>query len=216
MSTDELSRSPSIRPWVQISVGYPWEKNVGARRDLRWQFLRKVITTAAESVEKQAKAGRAKSSFRWDCRRLRATHGQEVLLSIQERIGRSDILAFDISERAPTLLFELGMAYGMQKTGTTSSEGGSGLPSMFVFMEEKRGVRIPSDLSSMLITCYKKSEKSTKGSTETFQLVDPSGFQAAMRSAIILKAIEKGIWHPSAGNLSLEEPTTNGRNKGKS
>jgi hypothetical protein len=65
----------------------------------------------------------------------------------------------------------------------------------------KETQRIPSDLSGYLITYYKE--------TQEYTLVDPQGFYAALRSAVIERAKRHGVflnWNKPAAAKTKPKP----------
>lgn len=179
----DLSKLP-----ITIYVGYPWPKRtVGIKaKDDVWDFIRGKVSTAADAVAKiQANRDAPKLPIRIN--RLRARHGGSVLEVLLRRIGESDIVIFDITGLNENVLVEIGMALALKGTDgrvfILQKCGPAGIPT--------KSASHPSDLSGYFFTRYQ--EKVSRGGP-AFQLVEPQGFLAALRSRLIDAARERGLW----------------------
>lgn len=155
---------------LNLHYAYAWEKILPVE-DPKYLFLRGIATGAASAVMKMRSPQGA--SIGVNSSRLRARHGALLLDQIRRRIREADVLLFDLEGRNANVMFELGLALADPLSG----------PGVFILLPE--GESPPSDLSGYLFSKYRV--------TEDYSLVDPSGFHAALRSALIDRARQKGV-----------------------
>ncbi len=165
--------SPPPKP-IRIRIGYEWDNQVGSRTDPHWKFLRSLVKTAVDAVQKQSSKCEGKYPLQIQFGRLRARHGSSVTGSILKRIQKSDILLFDLTNLNPNVLFEAGCA--LAHNGTDSGK-------VFILFDQDKATHIPSDLQGYFFTFYKGT-----------QLVDAPGFQPALINRIKRAAIAKEMW----------------------
>ncbi len=168
---------------ISVRIGYAWPKAVKKavknksaavktlpRPDV-WPFLRDQIGKVLDSAQKTAlKKSTAPWPFSYRLGRMRARHGAGVLPRFIELCESSDIVAFDISQYNPNVMFELGLAIASK--GVSSGR-------VFVFMETlssdaipKSLGEVPSDLAGYFITFYTYGKNG-------YKFCDPRGFSAA-------------------------------------
>jgi len=163
---------------ISIRIGYEWAES-NPRNDERWKFLKNVTGNILKSLEQQKNARKKNFKFCYQLGRMRAKHGCELISRFVELCNETDILIFDISMANPNVMFEMGVAVAIK--GVKSGR-------VFIMCEGDHGkVKIPSDISGYFITYYKK----TAGN---FKLADYSGFQAALKTALLDVAFEKQMW----------------------
>lgn len=198
---------------ITVCVGYPWPKRAGGRRvnDTVWDFVRGKVSTAADAVAK-IQANRAAPKLPIRISRLRARHGGSVLDVLLRRISESDIVIFDITGLNENVLVEIGMALALKGTDgrvfILQKSGPTGIPT--------KSAAHPSDLSGYFFTRY---EEKVSRSGPAFQLVEPQGFLAALRSRLIDAARERGLWRDPQrtvieemeGSSAPEKPTPSAR-----
>lgn len=193
------TQEPRPFEWIQVYVAYPWDKGATVRKDERWCFLRDTIRGVLREVEKLASTKGTGKKFSYRCNRLRATHGGELLPCIIRRIVESDILVFDITHQNPNVMLELGccLSFAQKREGR-----------LFIFAEcnnDKSCLdNIPSDLRGMMLTFYRQANAKT-ASSQKYELVDSNGFRAALRTALIKCAIDKGLWQLKGGDIDPED-----------
>jgi hypothetical protein len=153
---------------LKISIGYEWHRG-SLTEDHKWQFLKKIAQSVAESIEKKSNQD---FQIIVDVARLRGKHGGIILSDIKKRIKESHVLIFDVEEGNKNVYLELGMALA------THDE----LCDVFIF--SKSVEKVASDLQGFLVTCYEE--------TNEYKLKDPKGFYAAIRSVLIKKLRENG------------------------
>jgi hypothetical protein len=189
---------------ITVYVGYPWPKLAAdrPRKDEVWDFIRDKVKTAAEALAK-TQANRAAPRLPIRVNRLRARHGGSVLDVLLRRVDEADIVIFDITELNKNVLIEIGMALALK--GTAGS--------VFVLQKsDSKGRPLktaahPSDLNGYFFTRYQ--EKVLRGRS-VFQLVEPQGFLAALRSRLINAARDRGLWRDPPRTLTedMEEGST--------
>lgn len=165
---------------LKISIGYQWTKD-SIIKDQKWQFLRKIAQSAADSIQKKSNQD---FQIIVDVNRLRSAHGGIILNEIRQRIMKSDVLIFDVEEQNKNVYFELGMALATREESRD----------VFVFSKSKDS--IPSDLQGFLISYYE--------GTDEYKLIDPKGFHAAIRSVLIKKLRENGYMCSDDSDTFLE------------
>jgi hypothetical protein len=180
--------NPSPKP-MTIRIGYQWSDRHDKSHDdelaNRYDFIREQI----QSVEKEVvnRLGKRKGTFDLCVRvgRMRALHGAEVLPRLRELCQTTDILVFDITDKNPNVMLELGMAL----TAKAQTPG-----HVFIFCKKTSEdlCAVPSDLRGCFITFFK--ENSAKKKTFELVLKDSPGFRAALRTRIIEIARERGMW----------------------
>ena len=95
----------SIKPRVNVHVGYEWAGPGSARDDTHWTQLRDLIKRSSPtSVDVRPL-------------RIRGTQGQDLLTTIRRRVAHADILVFDITSVKNgsfnfNVVLEVGMAIG--------------------------------------------------------------------------------------------------------
>ena len=138
--------------------------------DPKYLFLKSLADTGTQAVNGMTWANgepvKAYSS------RLRVLHGALIIDDIRSRIRTSDVLLFDLDQENPNVMLELGIALANSEDGKR------------IFVRMKQGQNIPSDLNGYLISFYEESDE--------YKLMDPKGFYAALRSAVIQRAQIKG------------------------
>jgi hypothetical protein len=153
-----------------IRFGYQWAK-VPLSEDPKYKFLKQITGSGVKSIG--GMVGENGERVEAVCTRLRGRHGALILDDIRSRIRSADVLLFDLNDENANVMLELGIALAKPEDG------------QFIFILMKEGAPIPSDLSGYLISFYKE--------TEDYVLVDPHGFHAALRSALIQRAYGKAI-----------------------
>jgi hypothetical protein len=154
-----------------IRYGYCWARLQAPERDPKYVFLKGIADSGASAIAGMvAEKG---EKVKVDQSRLRVRHGAAVLDNIRLRIRSADVLFFDLDGENPNVMLELGIALANPEEGR------------FIFLLQKEGQKIPSDLNGYLISFYQESDE--------YKLVDPRGFYAALRSALIERAKRKGI-----------------------
>lgn len=173
---------------IRIVVGYPWSKDaedrvIAARADSRWKSIRDYVILVGEAVRKNvSQRSRAPVPFDLNVSRLRGTHGRMLLDNLRSRTAEADILIMDIGssdgkEFNPNVLLETGMAIAHQDRI---------LLDLFILKPAK--LSAPSDLAGFLFTEYE-----VVGKGNSIKVVDSPGFRAALRSAVMRKARERGM-----------------------
>jgi hypothetical protein len=155
---------------LNIYFGYEWKKE-RLEDDSKYQFLRNVTTGAASAVSDMR--GPNGERVHVNSSRLRARHGAPLLDVVRRRIQLADVLLFDLQELNPNVMFELGLALA------NPSEDRA----VFILLPE--GHSPPSDLAGYLLSFYRE--------TDEYSLIDPRGFYAALRSAMIHCVRKKGV-----------------------
>lgn len=168
---------------LNLQYAYAWEAGQ-PDDDPKYRFLRGIAKGAAAAVMKMQ--GTEGGSIGVNYSRLRARHGALLLDEIRRRIQAADVLLFDLEDQNANVMFELGLALADPTSG----------PTVFILMPE-RGTA-PSDLAGYLFSKYNVTED------YHYKLVEPSGFHAALRSALIDRARRKGV------DLSWSEDVTSG------
>jgi hypothetical protein len=179
--------APATKARISIMFGYPWDAKKRAVNDAKYDFLKEIIKKGTAGTETMSGEGGERIAI--TVARLRGKHGAPILDDIRSRIHAADVLLFDLDEGNPNVLIELGMALANHSDGK------------FVFILMKETQRIPSDLSGYLITYYKE--------TQEYTLVDPQGFYAALRSAVIERAKRHGVflnWNKPAAAKTKPKP----------
>ena len=171
---------------LNLHFAYAWEAGQ-PDDDPKYRFLRGIAEVAATTVMKMR--GPEGGSIGVNYSRLRARHGALLLDEIRRRIQAADVLLFDLEGRNANVMFELGLALADPTSG----------PTVFILMPERDTA--PSDLAGYLFSKYHV--------TEDYHLVDPSGFHAALRSALIDRARRKGV------DLSWREGVESGDDSGE-
>jgi hypothetical protein len=171
---------------LNLHFAYAWEAGQ-PDDDPKYRFLRGIAEVAATTVMKMR--GPERGSIGVNYSRLRARHGALLLDEIRRRIQAADVLLFDLEHRNPNVMFELGLALANPASG----------PTVFILMPGEDSP--PSDLAGYLFSKYHV--------TEDYHLVDPSGFHAALRSALIDRARRKGV------DLSWREGVESGDDSGE-
>jgi len=156
--------------YINVNYGYPWQKGK-LREDSKYCFLRDIAAGSIKAVSGMKSAENIE--VRVHQSRLRVLHGAHILDDIRRRIQAADVLLFDLEERNANVMLELGIALADPIDG----------PKVFILMPENDS--IPSDLSGYLVTKYRE--------TDEYSLVDPLGFQAALRSALKDRVRRKGV-----------------------
>jgi len=182
---------------IFIRVGYEWDK--GEEKNCFWDFVRELIKTCVNSINKQQKNKRLPGISVYSSR-MRAMHGGDLLGAFLERSKRADILIFNITGNNPNVLLELGIALGIK--------GLNG--NVFIMQEVEESNKpispTPSDLNGYFFTRYKKDKK--KG----LKLIETQAFLAALKSRIKDAARRKGLWQDTPG-LDDEDAELNTTNK---
>lgn len=85
--------------------------------------------------------------------RMRATAGSTIIDGLQNRLETADALIFDITGFNPNVMFELGLAFGLDKYNSKQS--------VFIIMEGEGFDcnKIPSDLLGFFISFYSIKNK---------------------------------------------------------
>jgi len=177
---------------ISVRIGYAWPKTFqnevepksSPRADV-WPFLRDQIGGVLVSIQKTTlKKSAAPWPFSYRLGRMRALHGAGVLPRFIELCESSDIVAFDISQYNPNVMFELGLAIASK--GVSSGR-------VFVFMETpsidaipKSLGEVPSDLAGYFITLYTYGKNG-------YKFCDPRGFSAALRAIVLDDARSRGM-----------------------
>lgn len=174
---------------LNFHYAYSWDKSRPSD-DLKYVFLREIAKGAASAVMKMRSPDGVPIGV--NPSRLRARHGDLLLDQIRRRIREADVLLFDLEGQNANVMFELGLALADPLDG----------PAVFILMPEADSP--PSDLAGYLFSKYRV--------TEDYSLVDPNGFHAALRSALIDRARRKGVdlsWRgkPEPGDDALDDET---------
>jgi hypothetical protein len=196
------NQSTAVKP-IRIAIGYGWTEQCDKKNGLNehWGFLRDEIKVVIEMVQNQAsKRSKSLHPLRVEYSRLRARHGMGALGGILKKIEEADILVFDISKHNPNVLFELG--YAMANKGQDSGR-------IFIFREETKGERPPSDLTAFMRSEYQlvpAPKNKPKGKNLKFaKMSDGRGFKGALISIIKELAQERSMWGESKAILEVEE-----------
>jgi len=179
---------PSI---IRVVVAYPWKiedehKVVPARLDSRWKTIKAYAISAGESVKTSVtRRAPAPVRFIFEVSRLRGTHGRMLLDNLRKRISEADIVIADIGSRDgeefnSNVLLETGMAIGRDAQA---------LRDIFILKPAK--LSIPSDLNGFLFTDYEVTN-----SEGVIKVIDDSGFRAALRSAVMRRALQRNMIGP--------------------
>jgi hypothetical protein len=189
---DEAAMTSATKAKISVLFGYPWDSKNRPANDVKYNFLHGIIKKGTAGMEKMIGEGGERVTVTNS--RLRGKHGAPILDDIRSRIHAADVLIFDLDECNPNVLLELGVALANPLEGK------------FVFILMKERQRIPSDLSGYLISYYKV--------THEYTLVDPLGFYAALRSAVIERAKRHGIflkWNKPAAAKTKPKPKPAGK-----
>lgn len=178
-------------PPITIRIGYEWtdrqQEPKAAPPQERYKFIKDVIEAVIEEVVKRAKPRKSNHALYIQVGRMRAKHGCELLPRFRELCDQTDIVAFDITGENPNVMLELGMAL-CAKAETPGR----------VYIFKQRTIDespLPGDLSGYFIT-YFHSVQGRKKQCE-LKLKDAAGFRAALRTAIIEIARDRGMWGES-------------------
>lgn len=168
---------------LRIRFAYPWTKNTDARRDPRYQFLRRVIKDSGGNVLRRCQR---------EISRLRAGHGNVVAESIFKCLEHTDILVADLTDQNPNVMLELGYAFALKRAGA--------IQHIFLFCEKNHApgamqkVTPPSDLAGFMVTYYRKVQVHTPGKP-CYEVVDQLGFRTMFR-ALIGKIVASQVVKP--------------------
>lgn len=163
-----MTLSKSAKPRVTVYVGYEWAAKGSVYDDAHWNRLRDLIRRAApRTVDVRP-------------RRIRGTHGQDLLATIHRRIENADVLVFDITGFRKSsfnfnVVLEAGVAIGCGK-----------LQKRRMFILAGPGIKPGSDLAGLLYSKYglRKGE---------IVMADDAGFRSALAAAIRASARDKKL-----------------------
>lgn len=168
----ETNKSNS-RP-IQIRFAYAWnnenEKPISDKKYL-WELLKNTLQKCCAQIN-SAQQRKKLPAVPFRISRMRAIHGDVILCNLLQRCSDANILIFDITERNPNVMLELGIALGVK-------QGGNG--NIFILQEadenDKPLKKLPSDLQGYFLTYYKRKNG---------QLIfsDLLGFRSALLSRI--------------------------------
>ncbi len=165
--------NPSLHP-IQIRFAYAWNGENGEmlkEKKLLWALLKKILKQCCDTIN-SAQIRKKLPLIPFRVSRMRAIHGDIILNNLLKRCDETNILIFDITERNPNVMLELGIALGI-RNGVTGN--------IFILTEvdkdEKPLQKIPSDLQGYLLTYYQ-----TLKHTPSF--VDLIGFKSALLARI--------------------------------
>jgi len=170
---------------IEIYVSSPWSKKrdstIPIRQDRRWAFLRSLVKKVIDECHSRARA--APGEYKLDIRlhRLRGRQGMNLLLTLRDRIERSDALVMDLAGHNPNVLIEVGMAVALYK-GETGA----------LIILKPKNEPWPSNLQGIVYCNYDKSPR--RG------LEDQAGFRAALRTRILKVAKERQMLSSQAGD----------------
>jgi hypothetical protein len=114
-----------------ISSGYQWSSNI-AKLAIQ-QLSNSVINRFDGKNDKKLK-------YNINYRRLRSSAGRPIIDSIMEKIKDSQVLIFDISEKNPNVMLELGIALALSKENPFHS----------IYLICKKGEPLPKDIPTDL------------------------------------------------------------------
>lgn len=181
---------------IEIVVSYEWEKddehNVRpTAQHPAWIFLRERANQVINEVKKRAESRPGGIALQIRLNRLRGRHGMTLLDTLNDRVGRADVMICDL--QAPgsdtpnhNVLIELGM--GLQ-AGLARSGG------LFVF--SRKGTKVPTDLQGIVLSEYSVDARNKR------TILDQRGFTAALRTRLMDIARERGMIR-TAGKPVLE------------
>lgn len=176
----------AVRGTLRVYVGFAWQKNCDCRSDARWSAIKKYFKKTNEYIEK-------KYGVRVDFGRLRASHGRFVWDSVRHKIGKADILLFDVAAM-PAKDPRVGENVRYQGFNTNVVlELGAALMNpnakIIVMCPTNIKNRWPSDLSGLMYTEY-QDEQTRDGFKRKF--LDKWGVLPQYRARLAEVVEEKG------------------------
>ena len=178
-------------PPITIRVGYEWtdrkQEPKAAPPQERYKFIKDATEVVIAEVVKRGASRKGKYALYIQVGRMRAMHGSELLPRFRDLCKNTDIVAFDITGENPNVMLELGMALAA-KAETPGR--------VYIFKQKTIDESpIPGDLPGYFITYFHTEQGKNKHCE--LKLKDQPGFRAALRTAVIAIARERGMWGES-------------------
>jgi hypothetical protein len=161
---------------VKIYFAYQWnqkdkdseKKNTQENKNAhRYKYVTNLIASVKARVNSELKRNGIKEPCKIHLSRLRATSGSFLLSSIRERMKSAYAIIFDITEKNPNVMLELGMCLEMQVHLAKHAK-------VFLICESEsfNAELLPSDLSGYYLTCYhlNKSKKEYKSDNLSLEM----------------------------------------------
>ncbi|MBE2226861.1 MAG: hypothetical protein IAE93_05950 [Ignavibacteria bacterium] len=171
---------------IKIYFGYSWEGK-GLEKN-SYKAFNEITTNAITNILNSKTF--IKDSFVITSRRLRGSAGGYLLDKIFKMIKEADILIYDITSNNPNVMFELGIAYAIQKESNPNLR-------LFLIREKNMKEKDLNDLNGYFI-----SEYSIKNSKVRFE--DQGSLLQSIISTLKSTLLENNLLNPKISELSID------------
>lgn len=149
---------------IKIFGAYPWTKDAfnkkgGAKEKNKFSPLaiKELINHVQKRLEKYQLNHQEIECPKLFYSRLRATSGSFLLSSLRERMKTAYAVIFDITDKNPNVMLELGIALELQQNLEHSAK-----VFLIACAREYSDSLLPSDIRGYFLTTYKIDEKTNK------------------------------------------------------